>query len=88
LPATWCVYFLLNRFGLYRIAKVSLIVASFVFYGYEDVKLCFLLLTTILVNYAFHVFLIRLQCSTVSKVVLTVGILLNLSLLFYFKSAR
>ena len=63
----------------------ALVVASFVFYGYQDKRLCLLLLATILVNYGFHQILTRLQNGWVKKSVLAVGVLINLSLLFYFK---
>ena len=85
LPVAWCIYFLLNRFHLYKTAMAALVVASFVFYGYQDKRLCLLLLATILVNYGFHQILTRLQNGWVKKSVLAVGVLINLSLLFYFK---
>lgn len=85
LPLAWSIYFLLNRFRLYKWAHASLIVASFVFYGWQDWRLCILLLATIVVNYAFHLILIRLPAGVWKKLVLVSGIFVNLSLLFYFK---
>ncbi len=85
LPVTWCIYFFLNRFGLYKAAQAALILASFVFYGYQDWRLCFLLLGTILANYAFHLILTRMQEGAAKKVVLALGVISNFSLLFYFK---
>ncbi len=98
LPVAWAVYFLLNRFKLYRTAQCSLIVSSFVFYGYEDYRLCFLLAFSILVNYLLHIGLTgeraaelfkRLQGEKGSDVcrrlLLAAGIIVNLGLLFYFK---
>lgn len=85
LPIVWCSYFLLNRFGFYKIAQSVLIVASFVFYGYQDYKLCLLLLFTIGMNYCLHLSLIKMDDSIWKKAILTVGILGNIGLLFYYK---
>lgn len=85
LPVTWCIYFLLNHFKCYKTAQVALIIGSFIFYGYENWQLCLLLLGTILVNYGFHCLLTRMRPGILRKLVLTAGILSNISLLFYFK---
>ena len=85
MPLAWAVYFLLNRFKCYRLAQGALVAASFVFYGYQDWRLCFLLLTTIVVNYAFHLILTQMEKSVLQKTVLCLGVFANLSLLFYFK---
>lgn len=86
LPIAWCIYFLLNHFKMYRVAQVSLVIASFVFYGYENYRLCFVLLGTILVNYLIHyLFEERIQNDILRKLLLLLGIAANLGLLFYFK---
>lgn len=85
MPLTWGLYFSLNHFGRYRLAAISLVMASFVFYGYQEWRLCFLLLATIVINYAFHRILTRMSGTALKKVVLWLGIIANLSLLFYFK---
>lgn len=86
LPIAWCIYFLLNHFKMYRVAQVSLVIASFVFYGYENYHLCFVLLGTILVNYLIHyLFAERIQNDILRKLLLLLGIAANLGLLFYFK---
>lgn len=85
LPMSWIIYFLLNHFRLYRLAQASLVLASFVFYGYQDYRFCLLLLATIVVNYIFHCALVELGESFLKKVLLVAAIILNLSLLFYFK---
>ena len=85
LPLAWLAYFGLNHFRKYKLAQSALVLASFIFYGYQDWRLCFLLLTTIVVNYAFHLILLQMpQCSG-KKAVLALGVFLNLGLLFYFK---
>ena len=85
LPLAWSIYFFLNHFRLYKLAQVSLVLASFVFYGYQDWRLCILLLTTIIVNYAFHLILVQMPEGIGKKVVLAFGVIVNLALLFYFK---
>ncbi len=85
LPIVWCLYFLLNKCRCYKLAQVALIVSSFVFYGYQGPKLCFLLGGTIAVNYIFHRVLIRMNAGFAKKLVLSAGIFANLSLIFYFK---
>ena len=85
LPITWCIYFLLNRFRWYKLAQTALIVASFVFYGYQDEKLCLLLLLTISTNYCLHVYLTGNSPTALKKLVLTVGVCCNVFLLFYYK---
>lgn len=85
LPIVWCIYFLLNKCRCYKFAHVALIVSSFVFYGYQTPKLCILLAGTILINYVYHCILTQMNAGGVKKLVLFTGIIVNLSLIFYFK---
>lgn len=86
LPATWCLYYISNHIKKYQLAQCILLIASFIFYGYEDYHLCFVLLVTILINYFFHyLFLERLKRKLIRNILLVVGICINLGLLFYFK---
>jgi len=86
LPFTWCIYYILNHFKWYRLAQGALVLSSFVFYGYEDYHLCFVLLGTILVNYLFHYLLMeKIKSRWQRKVLLVLGICANFGLLFYFK---
>ena len=86
LPVTWLIYFGLNRLRMFKLATGTLIIASFVFYGYQDWRLCILLATSILVNYALHcMFVQRGIGRTLRKVLLIFGLAANLGLLFYFK---
>ncbi len=85
LPLTWSIYFLLNYFKLYKMAQISLVAASFIFYGYQNWRLCILLLTTIVVNYVFHLILLQMPEGRWKKAVLVLGVSVNLALLFYFK---
>ncbi len=85
LPIVWMLYFGLNRFKLYKVAHISLVIASFLFYGYENWKLCLLLLSTVVVNYILHVFLTRKPKKAIKITLLSLGIVFNIGLLFYFK---
>ena len=86
LPFTWCVYYIFNHFKWYRTAQGALVAASFLFYGYEDYHLCFVLLGTILVNYGMHfLFVEKIKKYRLRKILLVLGIVANFGLLFYFK---
>ncbi len=86
LPIVWAVYFILNRFELYKTAQCMLIIASFVFYGYADYRLCFLLAFSIALNYLLHLLLMRGDSrGSGRKAWFFVGIAANLGVLFYFK---
>lgn len=86
LPITLIGYYIINYLGKYRVAQAWILIASFVFYGYENYRFCYILLGTILVNYFLHyLFIERLTNGTIRKVVLFLGVAGNLGLLFYFK---
>lgn len=92
LPIVWAVYFTLNRLRLFKLGNCALITASFVFYGYADYRLCFLLAFSIAVNYILHLVLTdtglmsKGRCGVmVRRLSLAAGIVVNLGLLYYFK---
>lgn len=86
LPIVWAIYFALNHLQFHKTAQCALIVASFVFYGYADHKLCLLLAFSISVNYLLHLGLMRGNTAAIlRKVFFIAGIAVNLGLLFYFK---
>lgn len=85
LPITWLLYFGLNHYKFGKAAQFSLILCSFIFYGYQDPKLCLLLLFTIMINYILHVSLTKCQSKPLRNILLMLGILFNLGLLFYYK---
>lgn len=86
LPLIWTIYFGLNRFQLYRTAQCALIVASFIFYGYENWKLCLLLFFSILVNYLLHCRLTADgRAEKPRRLWLYTGIIFNFGLLYGFK---
>ncbi|MFQ5488405.1 MAG: MBOAT family O-acyltransferase, partial [Gammaproteobacteria bacterium] len=88
LPLTLLGFFLLGRYGLLRWALAWLVLASLTFYGWWNVEYLFLLLASIVVNYLLGRALAPSQRTTASaRVLLAIGIGLNLALLAYFKYA-
>ncbi|WP_018702980.1 MBOAT family O-acyltransferase [Anaeromusa acidaminophila] len=83
LPSIVVIYFFLSKLKLLKLATISLIGASLVFYLYWDVKYLPLLLISILFNYCVG---LRIE-ATRKKTWLCFGVLTNLSLLGYFKYA-
>lgn len=51
LPMTWCIYFGLNALKRYKLAQISLVVASLFFYGYYNWYYLAIICTSIIVNY-------------------------------------
>lgn len=86
LPLVLAIYFLLIRHRLVIGSKVWLIVSSLFFYGWWDVVYLPLIIGSILVNYTVGSFLPRFLLGSVQrKLILTLGILFNVTLLGYFK---
>lgn len=86
LPLVWVLYFGLNRINCYTVAKVVLVLGSFVFYGYQNPWLCLLLGASIAVNYAAHLLLLgEAQSARVRKGIMLAAVIFNFGLLFYFK---
>lgn len=83
LPLTVAVYFGLNRLGKYDLAKLSLVTASLIFCGYNDISYVYILVLSILMNY--------LACRLLghfpgrSRLIVAVGVIANIALLGYFK---
>lgn len=91
-PITFALYFLLNRFGLFRVAQGALVICSLVFYGYQNPKFALLLIGSILVNYLLHLGFKRIDDSgencrpkTGRIILLVVGLIVNFGVLFWFK---
>ncbi|MCE3047279.1 MBOAT family O-acyltransferase [Helicobacter kayseriensis] len=82
LPIALCGYFLLLRFTNPTLAKCHLILASFFFYGYWNLKYIPLLLGSIIINYWISS---KVGGGVEKKKWLVAGIIFNLSLLGFFK---
>lgn len=81
LPITLLIYFTLARFRLTKLATASLTIASLVFYSYWDIRNLPLILGSILFNYTIGSILEK----TRKKGWLIFGVIINLSILGYFK---
>ena len=85
-PVTILVYYLLYRFNP-NIRIAFLLIASLIYYRYKNSFLLLLIISVVL-NYLLHYFINyfdKKKSITLKKVLLFSGIVLNLSLLFYFK---
>ncbi|MBQ7827372.1 MAG: MBOAT family protein [Clostridia bacterium] len=81
LPLTLLLYFGLNKCRQYTLAKLSLVIASLVFYGYNEPYYVLIILSSIGMNYALCCVLQRYP----KKAILAGGIIANVILLGYFK---
>lgn len=89
LPLTLLLFYLLNSFGLHMIAQTVLFLMSLLFYGYFNFKYVFILCLSIIINYLISKLLnntwIVFHKKFILKCLLFAGIVLNISLIFYFK---
>ena len=85
LPIVFIVYFVLNKLKLYKTAKISLIIASFYFYGSYKLDYIWILLSTILFNfYISQTFKLNIK-EIIKKYILIFGIAVNILSLVFFK---
>jgi len=89
LPLTFFVYFYLNSRKLVVVAKVFLVFASLFFYSWWNIAYLPIILVSMFFNYVVGVSLSRdsLKSRVKSKTILIFGIVVNVSLLAYFKYA-
>ena len=86
LPLTLLGYFLLGRLPeRIQLNKVFLVLASFLFYGYDNPSYVPIIVTSILVNYALSQMMLIARKKLVRLPLLLLGLSLNLGVLFYFK---
>ncbi len=83
LPVTFAGFYLVGNSGYKKIALAWLVGASLFFYAWWNPAYLGLLLISILFNYSFGIYL----SSRPNKLVLIAGIVINLSLLGYYKYA-
>lgn len=85
LPVLIFIYWVLDRY--YRcghpVFRLLLLLASWVFYAYWDIRLLPLLLTSIVINYLLISILVKSKIQ--QKQVLILGLILNLAVLGFFK---
>ncbi len=86
LPLTLVVYFLLGKLPeRYPLNKVFLVLASFVFYGYNNPSYVPIIVGSILINYALSQLMLTSDKKSVRLPLMLLGLFLNLGVLFYFK---
>ena len=85
LPVTLCVYFLLGKVSDRPFNKVFLVLASFVFYGYNNPWYVLIIFSSIVVNYLLSQGMLRSEGKLLRRCLLLTGIAANLGVLFIFK---
>ncbi len=86
LPLTLIVYFALGRLPeRIQLNKLFLVLASFVFYGYNNPSYVPIIVCSILVNYALSQLMLRSEKKVIRLPLMLLGLALNLGVLFYFK---
>ena len=85
LPIVFVIYFGLNRLKLINLATGWLVLASLYFYSYWKLDYLPIILGSMILNYSFGCTLSNNKLRINKKVILVVGIILNILLLTYFK---
>ena len=86
LPLALLGYFLLGKLPQrVQLNKVFLVLASFVFYGYNNPSYVPIIAGSILVNYALSQLMLSQEKKAVRLPLMLLGLALNLGVLFYFK---
>lgn len=86
LPMTMAVYYGLNKAEKYEAAKAILVTASLFFYGYFQPSYILIIVGSIIFNYLCSGCLLRENLKIpVRKLILLIGIVLNVGLIGYFK---
>ncbi len=82
LPLCLILYFVLNRMKQFTLAKVFLTGMSLWFYAYFNVKYLPIIVCSILANFVLYK---AMEKGNYKKLIMTIGVLLNIGVLFYFK---
>lgn len=86
LPITLVLYFICNKFKQYKLAKIELLVASLVFYGYFNLNYLVIIIGSIVINFALNKLFRKLENKEVlRKILLILGIFFNIGMIFFFK---
>ena len=83
-PCVLAGYFGLNHFGKYTAANVFLVGMSLWFYGYYNPKYLFVIVGSILVNYALSRAMLT-AAPRAKKALLAAGVTANVACIFVFK---
>lgn len=85
LPASFIIYFALQYAGQSRLAKISLVLGSLIFYSWWNISYLPLILMSVVVNFGVGTYLGNNEHLTKRRIVLTFGIVFNVILLGYYK---
>ena len=83
LPIVLISYYGLHKLGVHTLAKAALIIASFIFYGYNHPVYLLILLCSIAGNYGAYLLLRKIEKGR--SVVATIAVVANIAVIFYFK---
>ena len=84
-PLVVAGYYGLQHFGWEKVALGFLIMMSMIFYGYNSVEYLMILITSIVLNYLLVQMMGRTGSSGFRRMLMVLGLLLNLGILFCFK---
>ena len=84
-PVVFCGYRLLVRYTSFQIAKAFLVLGSLYFYGYFKPSYLIILIASIVINYLLCCKIWISDRQGLRKIMLTLGCLLNVGILGYFK---
>lgn len=85
LPLALTGWYLLQRLGNPAYAKLFLAGMSFWFYGYYNISYLWILLFSLILNYALSALFDKARALGLRRVLLLTGVFLNLGMLFYYK---
>ena len=86
-PIVLIGWFGLNRFKQYQAAKLFLIIASLVFYGYYNWWYLLIIVLSVILNYSFSSIMLSEQegCRKIRKLIFGLSLTVNIGSLFFFK---
>lgn len=85
LPLALAGWYLLQRLGNPAYAKLFLTGMSFWFYGYYNISYLWILLFSLILNYALSALFDKARALGLRRALLLTGVFLNLGMLFYYK---
>lgn len=85
LPLTVIGWYVLNHTKHDALPKLFLLGMSLWFYGYFNYKYLYLIILSIVVNYLLYILMKKNNKTAIQRLCLTIGLLLNIGLLFYYK---
>ncbi len=85
LPLALAGYYGLNYLKQYKLGMAWLVGMSMWFYGYNSVQYLFILVVSILLNYLLVEVMSKVSLRKSRRLLMIVGVLLNLGILFYYK---